>query len=150
VTDRTALYRVYDDVGVLLYIGVSGNFGVRWQKHAATKPWWGNVRSQTIYWYDSRDEALDAEALAIFREQPKYNIMHRSQARRLQAVQRRLRALPMNQRITDRPGLMRELEEARSRFDPHGREPLRDADGYYTPYAVGLMLSTALDGADES
>ena len=140
--NRTALYRIYADGEVLLYIGVSNNFGVRWQKHASTKPWWGDVRSQTIYWFDTRDEALDAEALAIFTEQPTHNVMHRRQALRLETVQQRLRERPANLRITDRPGLIGELEEARSRFDSFGKAPLRDDSGY-TPYALGLMLSAA-------
>ena len=37
----------------------------------------------TVDFYDDREEALDAEALAIFTEQPKYNVLHRKQALRL-------------------------------------------------------------------
>lgn len=93
-TGRTGLYHCYDDADELLYIGVSWSFGVRWQKHAATKPWWPDVRRQTIYWYDTRDEALDAEALAIFTEQPRHNVLHRKQAQRLGKIQRRTQAKP--------------------------------------------------------
>jgi hypothetical protein len=41
----------------------------------------------TVDFYDDREEALDAEALAIFTEQPKYNVMHRKQAQRLKKLQ---------------------------------------------------------------
>ncbi len=99
--NRTALYRIYDDSDTLLYIGISKNFGVRWQKHACLQPWWPQVRRQTIRWYDSRDEALDAEALAIFTEQPRYNIMHRRHAQRLKAMRQQQNA--SYNRVSARP-----------------------------------------------
>lgn len=91
VDERTALYRVFGDVDLLLYIGISDDFGRRWKDHAKTQPWWGEMRRLTVdHWYDTRDEALDAEAAAIFSEQPKYNVMHRKQPERL--VKRRVAA----------------------------------------------------------
>lgn len=36
------------------------------------------MRRLTVDWYRTRDEALDAEATAIFSEQPKYNVKHRN------------------------------------------------------------------------
>ena len=143
--EQTALYRLYGADEALLYIGVSKHFGVRWQKHAATKPWWGEVRSQTIQWFGTRDEALDAEALAIFGEQPRHNVIHRKTAQRHREAQRRLRGRCASLRIIDRPGLIGELEAAKAHFDPFSQSPLRDADGY-TPYALGLMLSTVFAG----
>jgi predicted GIY-YIG superfamily endonuclease len=73
---RTALYRLYDDSDVLLYIGATNNAAVRWAKHAAEKPWWGDVRRQDITWFADRPTALKAEKEAIRREQPKYNLEH--------------------------------------------------------------------------
>lgn len=81
--ERTALYRAYAPADRLLYIGVAKDFGVRWHRHASAKPWWSETRRLTVDWYDTRDEALDAEALAIFTEQPEHNVMHRHQAVRL-------------------------------------------------------------------
>ena len=81
--DSTALC-VFGDADLLLYIGISDDFGRRWKEHAKTQPWWGEMRRLTVdRWYDTRDEALDAEAAAIFGEQPKYNVMHRKQPERL-------------------------------------------------------------------
>jgi hypothetical protein len=40
------------------------------------------MRRLTVDWYRTRDEALDAEATAIFSEQPKYNVKLRNQAQR--------------------------------------------------------------------
>jgi excinuclease UvrABC nuclease subunit len=105
----TGLYRVYDGADGLLYIGVSKHFGVRWQQHAQKRPWWNERRRMTVDFYDDREEALDAEALAIFNEQPKYNVLHRKQAQRLKRLQqpevtskRRATALAVAQLCPDR------------------------------------------------
>jgi hypothetical protein len=90
--DETGLYRIYGDAHLLLYIGISKNFGRRWHQHARRQPWWNERRHMTVDWYSTRDEALDAEALAIFAEQPIHNVMHRAQTRRLKAVQERQQA----------------------------------------------------------
>jgi predicted GIY-YIG superfamily endonuclease len=118
------MYHIYDDGDGLLYIGVSKHFGIRWQKHACTQPWWNEVRSQTVYWYDSRDEALDAEALAIFTEHPRHNVMHRNQAQRLKRVQRRIRAAAVpaieeipETTITLGPGVTQELVDRLDEID---------------------------------
>ena len=74
--ERTALYRLYDDNDVLLYVGATNNPAVRWAKHAADKPWWGDVSRQEITWHPDRPAALKAEKEAIRKEQPKYNSEH--------------------------------------------------------------------------
>ena len=63
---QTGLYHVYGEADSLLYIGVSKHFGVRWQQHAQKQPWWNERRRMTVDFYDDREEALDAEALAIW------------------------------------------------------------------------------------
>jgi excinuclease UvrABC nuclease subunit len=95
---QTGLYRVFGEADSLLYIGISKHFGVRWQQHAQKQPWWNERRRMTVDFYDDREEALDAEALAIFTEQPKYNVLHRKQAQRL----KRLRPGEVNQQATHR------------------------------------------------
>ena len=37
--DPTALYRLFGDADLLLYIGISDDFGRRWKEHAKTQPW---------------------------------------------------------------------------------------------------------------
>ena len=90
----TGLYHVYDGAEGLLYIGVSNDFGRRWQQHARKQPWWDERRRMTVDFYDDREEALDAEALAIFHEQPKHNVMHRKQAQRLVRLKRQAVTVP--------------------------------------------------------
>lgn len=72
----TAIYRFYGEKDVLLYVGITDRFGVRWSNHAKQKPWWPEVRRHTAEWFDTREEAADAEKVAIKTERPKHNIVH--------------------------------------------------------------------------
>jgi hypothetical protein len=76
VAGPTALYRIYGDADLLLYIGISDDFGRRWRQHAKKQPWWPERRWMTVDWYDSRAEAEDAETAAIKAEGPVHNIVH--------------------------------------------------------------------------
>jgi predicted GIY-YIG superfamily endonuclease len=76
MTERTALYRIWGDADLPLYIGISKDFGTRWKQHAKQQPWWGEMRRLTVEWYDSRPEAEAAEVTAIRAEKPKYNKTH--------------------------------------------------------------------------
>jgi predicted GIY-YIG superfamily endonuclease len=71
-----ALYRFYNAAGELLYIGITGNLGQRWDQHNAGKPWWAEVASSTVEHFDSRTAVLAAEKAAIAAERPKYNVVH--------------------------------------------------------------------------
>src|SRR6266704_3240234 len=74
---HTALYRIWGDAGLLLYIGISNNFGTRWKEHAKRQPWRDEMRRLTAdAWYDSRPEAEAAEEAAIKAEGPKYDKRH--------------------------------------------------------------------------
>lgn len=76
-TEPTALYRVFGDDGLLLYIGISNNFGNRWKRHAKVQPWWDEKRRLTVdEWFDSRREAEATETTATKAEKPKYNKTH--------------------------------------------------------------------------
>lgn len=73
---RTALYRLYDAGGVLLYIGVSAHITARWKAHSGSTSWFREVRRQQVTWYPSRAEAMAAETSAIKAERPKWNSKH--------------------------------------------------------------------------
>ncbi|MFF4791877.1 GIY-YIG nuclease family protein [Streptomyces sp. NPDC001276] len=77
---RTALYRLSDSAGQLLYVGISAKPLQRWTQHAAEKPWWPLVSTMTLEWFDSNAEALAMEALAIQSEWPQHNVVHNGQA----------------------------------------------------------------------
>ncbi|MGA4875918.1 GIY-YIG nuclease family protein [Streptomyces lydicamycinicus] len=73
MNERTAVYRLFDSEGRLLYVGISNDPGFRWKQHRGDKQWWQHVADKTVTWYDTRMLALQAEALAIHTEAPMYN-----------------------------------------------------------------------------
>jgi DNA-binding transcriptional regulator YhcF (GntR family) len=84
-SERTALYRLYDAEGRLLYIGIAVKPEQRWIQHAAEKDWWPEVARRDTYWCDSRAEALVREVDAIVTEQPIYNVHHNGTRRGIPA-----------------------------------------------------------------
>lgn len=75
---RTALYRLYDGAGVLLYIGISTVPGRRYNEHrwSRDKTWRGDIASYTAEWLETREAAETAEIKAIRSEIPLHNRMH--------------------------------------------------------------------------
>jgi hypothetical protein len=73
VNQRTALYRLYDADGVLLYVGITKNTEQRWAAHKKYKSWWPKVARRGVAWLDSRPSALLAEHIAIISEHPLHN-----------------------------------------------------------------------------
>lgn len=72
---RACVYRAYDEFERLLYVGMSTNIVGRISKHRHQKPWWREpVVAITEEWFDTRAEALAAEAVAIRNEDPIYNV----------------------------------------------------------------------------
>lgn len=86
-----ALYRVFGAEDMLLYVGISEDFGTRWKQHAKIQPWWDEKRRLTVDWHESRPEAEAAERAAIKAEKPKYNLVHAVTA---EAAERRRRRRP--------------------------------------------------------
>lgn len=74
--ERTALYRLYDADGMLLYVGIARNPERRFAQHAAEKTWWPRVVRRAIEWYETRGAALMAEEAAIKIDRPTQNIDH--------------------------------------------------------------------------
>jgi hypothetical protein len=81
---RTAVYRLYDAGGVLLYIGSSNNPPYRYSEHACSalkSSWWPQVTRKDETWYGKRTDAQEAEALAIRTEDPLHNLRLTANAR---------------------------------------------------------------------
>ncbi|MFD7999969.1 GIY-YIG nuclease family protein [Streptomyces mirabilis] len=72
--ERTALYRLRDGAGVLLYIGITYDPESRWRAHAATKAWWPEVTRKEVEWHADRLLAESAEVAAIKAELPLHNV----------------------------------------------------------------------------
>lgn len=82
LTERTALYRLFNAAGTLLYIGISVNPDVRWRVHAREKSWWAEVSERTVEWFETRKAAEAAEVAAVAAELPGYNVEHSLTRRR--------------------------------------------------------------------
>ncbi|MCC0099426.1 GIY-YIG nuclease family protein [Streptomyces flavotricini] len=70
---RTALYRLWDAKGALLYAGISHYPEARWTQHAMQKKWWHLVAAKTVEWFDTREQAKEAEVRASREERPRYD-----------------------------------------------------------------------------
>lgn len=70
----TAVYRLFDHDGNLLYVGCSYAPAKRCKAHAQEKPWWPEVASRTDEWFAQLAEARSAERSAIETERPRYNV----------------------------------------------------------------------------
>lgn len=70
---RTALYRLFDADGLLLYVGISHKPDVRWGQHSEDKPWWPAVDRRAVEWHETRSAAEKAELTAIAGERPLHN-----------------------------------------------------------------------------
>jgi hypothetical protein len=74
----TALYRLFDEYGQLLYLGITGNPGQRWKDHAKAHPWWPEVTRRDVEWLPmGRNDAVRAERAALAAELPLYDRTHR-------------------------------------------------------------------------
>lgn len=71
----TTLYRAYNKFDVLLYVGITDSLDDRLAQHRMEKGWWPEVTQVTTHEFGSRLAALNAEAKAIFWEEPRYNVL---------------------------------------------------------------------------
>jgi predicted GIY-YIG superfamily endonuclease len=71
------VYRMYDEDGRLLYVGISKTLATRLTQHHRDKPWAHEIASVTGKRYTSRDAARAAEIQAIGTEGPAYNVQDR-------------------------------------------------------------------------
>ncbi|MEU2603238.1 GIY-YIG nuclease family protein [Streptomyces albus] len=78
----TALYRLYDVDGRLLYAGISTNPEARWTQHETHKTWWHLVARKTVEWHEDREAALRAEILVAETEKPRFDTSSKKTRRR--------------------------------------------------------------------
>lgn len=76
--NETAVYRFYDDLGDLLYVGVAWNPFKRWATHRRRSGWHGSARRVVVEVYRSEREALRIEREWIRNAEPTWNIRSRS------------------------------------------------------------------------
>lgn len=71
-----SLYRMFDETGQLLYVGISVDPGRRLAQHRSDKPWWGEAVTISVQPMPTRAAALEAEREAIKNERPVHNTQH--------------------------------------------------------------------------
>lgn len=71
----TYLYRLYDESGALLYVGIATGLGHRFDEHQK-KPWFPDVLTVRLERFASREDALAAEKAAIAAESPPHNVIY--------------------------------------------------------------------------
>lgn len=81
---RCALYRQYDEHGLLLYVGISSELATRRRTHLKHSAWTEFAAAEKAVWYDTIDEALAAEQDAIITERPLFNVVHAGNDRDLE------------------------------------------------------------------
>jgi hypothetical protein len=70
------LYRHFDETSQLLYVGVSLSAAQRLAQHRDHAHWFERITRVEMQNFDSRDQALAAERMAIQTENPLFNIQH--------------------------------------------------------------------------
>ena len=75
---RTALYRMYDAAGDLLYVGMSRNLPSRITMHVTEKSWWETVARIEVQHFESREKARQEEKRAIAEDAPLWNVLDRA------------------------------------------------------------------------
>lgn len=69
---RAAVYRYFDALGQLVYVGKTVDLAAREKQHRK-RPWWITVARREVEWFESEHAALCAEEAAILAEAPLYN-----------------------------------------------------------------------------
>lgn len=80
MSKKTSLYRHWNADGDLLYVGISLSALYRLSQHRQNADWYDDISEVTIQHFNSREEALRAERLAIQSECPAHNIKHNQPA----------------------------------------------------------------------
>jgi hypothetical protein len=69
-----AVYRFYDESGLLLYVGVTQLLPKRLQEHSYSE-WHRDIAHIAVEWFDDKSDGLVAEQMAIIEEKPKHNVL---------------------------------------------------------------------------
>ena len=74
--NKHKLYKIYNNDGRLLYIGISDKLLSRISSHIKRKPWSDEISIIRIDNFKSREELEEAERSAIGAEKPLYNVIN--------------------------------------------------------------------------
>jgi hypothetical protein len=71
--DPTAVYRLFNSDGDLIYVGIAYDPEARSADHGREQPWWDEVARFDVTWWPNRLTAEVEEKRAIREEVPRYN-----------------------------------------------------------------------------
>ena len=74
MTSKTELYRWFDENGMLLYVGITSDPKRREAEHRRQSRWFYLATQKRTEEYPNRSAAMNAEAVAIETEAPKFNV----------------------------------------------------------------------------
>ena len=74
----TTLYRLYDEAGVLRYVGATSCLEARLAYHKQRKLWFHKVAKVETCQFEDKDAALEREAKEIKELQPAFNILQKT------------------------------------------------------------------------
>lgn len=80
--DASAVYRIYDKHGALLYIGMSYDPETRVRVQRREKPWGHQIARHEVDWHPNRAASQRAERLLIEGLQPRHNVTYTPEHRR--------------------------------------------------------------------
>jgi predicted GIY-YIG superfamily endonuclease len=114
---KTYLYRHFDKNDQLLYAGISLSAFQRLAQHRNHAHWFEQISRVEMEQFDTREEALAAERVAIEREKPLFNIQFSEQ----QAAARSAAKVRRNETIKSKPNpaadnVKRNRQEAEEAF----------------------------------
>jgi predicted GIY-YIG superfamily endonuclease len=81
--EPTSVYRYYDALDVLIYVGITKRGTGRNTEHNRHASWWPYVSRQEVEHLDTRPAALRRERELIIRHRPPFNVQHNPDARSL-------------------------------------------------------------------
>ena len=109
---KTSLYRHYNELGILLYVGISSDHHLRFQSHLKFAEWKDRIATVKIERFNTRDEAAAAEIAAIQTEEPLYNTHHQREGSVGHTLKRLLKQIEMEDLIDWEDECSEECDEA--------------------------------------
>lgn len=75
-SDPSAVYRIYNTAGDLIYVGMSYDPDVRVRVQRREKVWGHEISRHEVDWHPNRAASQRAEEQLIKERQPRYNVTH--------------------------------------------------------------------------
>jgi hypothetical protein len=102
----TSVYKYYDHIGVLIYVGITAQGVGRQRQHNADKAWWPFVAEQAVEHFATREEAECREVELIRHFRPPVNTVHNKHHMDIKRAYAELVQKSNGTRLADRANLV--------------------------------------------